>query len=311
MAKIPKWREEWTRLVGDHQFLEIKNFHKYQALTTNGIPVAQWIKDFVEKDFEETDLTGLQRWLLDSLRRWRGRSGSNVHANLTAILSATCAHLTDRPHIPHAVCTLITRGFLIPSNQRDRILKKIKEDKTQEESSESSTSTSQDTLDNIPSDTQTKIKTLKCRNCEAQILKGWSKSTCPRCKKPLSLEDSPAHPAAQPTEIPSGAVRALASRLREVVKDPSWDVDEQDIEHLQKQGTHYLAALDWFLDENDAQRLQLHFPNWGTESKRQTIGSFADFIKHFPNVVSVWEKDREQPFENVEVPKSKAFEIED
>ena len=76
MAKrgTPKWRAEWDRLVGSNEYLAIKNFDKYQALTSAGIPVAQWIKDFVEKDFEETELTGLERWLLDSLRRWRGRS---------------------------------------------------------------------------------------------------------------------------------------------------------------------------------------------------------------------------------------------
>ena len=114
---VPKWKEEWAQLVGDHQYLAIKNWDKYQALTSAGIPVAQWIKDFVEKDFEEGQLKGLERWLLDSLRRWRGRRGANIPADVAAIISATHAHHTDRAHIPaNAVMTAeaapLTSGFI-------------------------------------------------------------------------------------------------------------------------------------------------------------------------------------------------------
>lgn len=53
MAKLqtPKWREEWTRLVGDHKYLVIRNWDEYQVLTPSGFP-ARWIKDYVNADFD-------------------------------------------------------------------------------------------------------------------------------------------------------------------------------------------------------------------------------------------------------------------
>lgn len=165
--RIPKWKAEWDRLVGDHQYFAIKNWDKYQALTSAGIPVAQWIKDFVEKDFEEGQLKGLERWLLDRLRRWRGRRGANIPADVAAIISATHAHHTDRAHIPHALCRLVTRGFLVPSNQRSQVLKKIQEEKNQQEnqqqfpSGESSGQEGQD--QNQPPDM------FRCQKCSALV----------------------------------------------------------------------------------------------------------------------------------------------
>jgi hypothetical protein len=130
--KNPQWKAEWDRLVGDHKYFRIKNWDRCQFLLPNGVP-AGWIKDYCEKDFDCTDWTLMERWLMDALRRWRGRRGENILANLTAILGATNAPLTARARVPEALLTLIGRGFLVPCNESDRLLKKSREDKRREE----------------------------------------------------------------------------------------------------------------------------------------------------------------------------------
>ena len=62
--------------------------------------------------------------VLDSLRRLRGRLGRNLPASVTLLLSGVCAGVTDRPHIPHALLTLLARRRLIPVDSKEEVSKK-------------------------------------------------------------------------------------------------------------------------------------------------------------------------------------------
>lgn len=97
------------------EYLAFKNWAKYQS----GKKGWDWIKDYVNQNDDE-DLSGLslfERGLLQELRRVRGRSGKNIHNTVTHIAGAIHAKSTDRPHIRHAVATLLARGVLILTNE--------------------------------------------------------------------------------------------------------------------------------------------------------------------------------------------------
>ena len=64
-------------------------------------------------------LTVFQRGLLDGICRLRARLSHNVHNDATYIARALHTIPTDRPHITHAISTLIVRGFLILTNEQD------------------------------------------------------------------------------------------------------------------------------------------------------------------------------------------------
>ncbi|SRR5437879_3252097 len=75
-AKIPAWKAEWDRLVGDHKYLEIKNWAKYQPEMEEG-NTYPWFKSYgtTDEDALADDEGSLVRWLKDALRRWRARGG--------------------------------------------------------------------------------------------------------------------------------------------------------------------------------------------------------------------------------------------
>jgi len=106
------------------EYLRVKNWEKYQRnktgkITANGQPV-RYIKDRTDKDSDPdyAQLTVFERYVLDALRRLRGRFGRNPYADPTWCARATCVLPKDRPHIPHAIRTLTTRGFLVLTNQQ-------------------------------------------------------------------------------------------------------------------------------------------------------------------------------------------------
>lgn len=128
--KTPKWREQWEKLVGDHKYLVIRNWDEYQQLTPSGYP-ARWIKDYVNADFD-TPLPLFTTGLLDRLRRFRGRLGSNIPANLELILSGCAVIGQDRHNVPAALVQLLSSGRLIPSNQSDEVSKRSKAEQSEE-----------------------------------------------------------------------------------------------------------------------------------------------------------------------------------
>lgn len=106
--------------MADQPYLAFKNWSKYQS----GKKGWDWIKDYVNQNDDDA-LSGLslfERGLLQELRRVRGRSGKNIHNDVSHIARAIQARVTDRPHLRHAIDTLIARGVLILTNQQDDLL---------------------------------------------------------------------------------------------------------------------------------------------------------------------------------------------
>lgn len=116
------------------KYLAIKNWEKYQS----GKKGWDWIKDYVNQNDDE-ELSGLslfERGLLQELRRVRGRSGKNIHNDVTHIARAIHAKVTDRPHLRHAIDTLIARNILVLTNQQDGFLEEKREEEKREEINE-------------------------------------------------------------------------------------------------------------------------------------------------------------------------------
>lgn len=129
----PQWRDEWDTIVGENKFFRIKNWDRYQptlAASGNGV---RWIKDYCEKDFDLSEWSLMERWLMDALRRWRGRRGENILADVTAMSRATNAPVASVSGLPRAVLALVSRGILIPCNESDSPLDKSRVEKKREE----------------------------------------------------------------------------------------------------------------------------------------------------------------------------------
>jgi hypothetical protein len=116
-AKIPAWKAEWDRLVGDHKYLEIKNWVKYQPEMEEG-NTYPWFKSYgtTDQDALADDEGSLVRWLKDALRRWRARRGIPLPAQMDSMFTGTACHKCDRPNLPRTVVALVSHGFLIPCN---------------------------------------------------------------------------------------------------------------------------------------------------------------------------------------------------
>jgi hypothetical protein len=98
------------------EYLAIDGWSEYQPLRGKG----SWIKDATDQH-EREKLSGLSmfaRGLLQELRRVRGRTGKNIPYDITHIARAVHAIGTDRPHLHHALSTLIARGVLVVTNQQ-------------------------------------------------------------------------------------------------------------------------------------------------------------------------------------------------
>ena len=103
--------------MNDFKYLAIKNWEKYQPGRAGK---SSWIKDSTDKEFdaEYMGLTFFVRYVLDGCQRLRGRMGKNVPNDPKFIARALHAMSTDRPHIAHAINTLISQGFLVLTNEQ-------------------------------------------------------------------------------------------------------------------------------------------------------------------------------------------------
>lgn len=120
----------------EYKYLAIKNWQKYNPNLKAPDRPAKYVIDVCDRDADRewSALSMFQRELLQGLIRLRGRFARNPHNDSTWIARALCVIGTDRPHLQHAIDTLIVHGFLLLSNQRNDaeilpIVKKSKEKK--------------------------------------------------------------------------------------------------------------------------------------------------------------------------------------
>lgn len=116
-AKIPAWKAEWDRLVGNHKYLEIKHWAKYQPEMEEG-NTYPWFKSYASTDEDALgDDEGFYiRGVKDALRRWRARRGTPLPALMETMFTGTACHKCDRPNLPRTIVALVSHGFLIPCN---------------------------------------------------------------------------------------------------------------------------------------------------------------------------------------------------
>jgi hypothetical protein len=150
------------------EYLSIKNWDKYQSSYSR-----EWIKDYTGQDEDDKicKLTLLQRQVLAGLRRVRGRSGKNTPNDVTYISQAIHAMPTDRPHIAHAIATLISREFLILTNQQDDTPKihRVEKRRIEKKREEKPSATPQEIL---PQDSRHKRIQALVTNCYQEHNKG-------------------------------------------------------------------------------------------------------------------------------------------
>jgi len=103
------------------EYIAIKNWDKYQADSKGQLRegYSPWIKDWVDKeaDREYSDLTCLQRYLYDALRRLRGKLGKNPANDPVWIGRILSIHGRERKHIPQAIDRLLELGLITFSSQ--------------------------------------------------------------------------------------------------------------------------------------------------------------------------------------------------
>lgn len=100
-------------------FLEIKNWNRYQPSFRRMKYVRDWADREDDPDF--CSLSAFERAILEGICRLRARTGKHAPHNAHYIGTALSLISTDRPHVGHALGTLISRGFLVPTNQQVNI----------------------------------------------------------------------------------------------------------------------------------------------------------------------------------------------
>jgi hypothetical protein len=125
------------------KYLRIKNWERYQPNNSlrSKDAVLQWVKDYTDRedDAEYRSLTMYQRGVLDGLCRLAGRTRSRLLQNdVTHIAGALHILPRERAHLPHAITTLTSLGFLVPCNEQveNQIVQKGRRDREGEVESE-------------------------------------------------------------------------------------------------------------------------------------------------------------------------------
>ena len=124
-----------TPAASNPALYEIRNWDKYQSANTH-----KWIKDYSgrEDDSDFSKLSIFQRGLLEGICRLRARTGKPICVEPTYIARALHTISTDRPHLKHAIGTLISHRFLVPCNQQDDFneIDRVEESKGEESKGE-------------------------------------------------------------------------------------------------------------------------------------------------------------------------------
>jgi hypothetical protein len=118
------------------KYLAIKNWHRYQGgRMKNGDERRPWVKSYVDREADPDflKLTGLHRYILDGICRLRGRLGTNLPNDPAYVSRALGLIPAERSQTPRAVLTLISRGFLILTNQQHVTPEESREEESREE----------------------------------------------------------------------------------------------------------------------------------------------------------------------------------
>jgi hypothetical protein len=131
----------------EYKFLAINDWEEYQTDMKN----REWIKDSVcQNDRHKfACLSMFERGVLQELRRVRGRTRMNIENDVAHIALAIHAKVTDRPHLRHAIDTLIARRILILTNQRHSSIeeKRVEEKRVYKPSARKARSKTDERLD--------------------------------------------------------------------------------------------------------------------------------------------------------------------
>jgi hypothetical protein len=103
------------------KWLRVRNWEKYQpdAKLRNKTVRLPWVKSWVNKldNYDYQQLTTFQRGLLADILVLAGsRPLRSIPNDPTWVAHALHVIRTDIPHVPHAITTLVSRGYLIPTN---------------------------------------------------------------------------------------------------------------------------------------------------------------------------------------------------
>lgn len=103
------------------RYLRIPNWEKYQSRLKNGKVGREWFRVNANRS-DDPKIAGLkffERGLLDAIYEYTARTGHWLKNDVTIIALATHALGTDRPHLVHALGTLIARELLVLCNQQN------------------------------------------------------------------------------------------------------------------------------------------------------------------------------------------------
>jgi hypothetical protein len=126
----PQWEQEWERIMGNAPYIEIKGFFEYQAEVLK-LKNPEYCKDSLGKDYDTqyVKLDIIARWLLDWCRRHCARLGHNLENDPKCLASSIHASRKRHADVLQAFVKLASAGFLIPSNDKDSFLTKLKRTK--------------------------------------------------------------------------------------------------------------------------------------------------------------------------------------
>lgn len=107
----------------ENKVITVKNWERYQPKDTKNLP---WIRDYKDKDFDPdySQLTAMQRYMLDACCRLRGRYGRDLPDDPLWICRATAVLPRERHNATTAIRQLLSSGFLILINEQDSLLGK-------------------------------------------------------------------------------------------------------------------------------------------------------------------------------------------
>lgn len=125
-------------------YLEIRNWDKFQSRSKTGKSLP-WCKVYSAQadDFEYQRLTAFQRGVLHDCYLVVTRTARNLHNDITWLARTMHTQGTDRPHLYHAIDTLVSRGFLTPTESANLTCESEKESEKEHEKERESESEAQ------------------------------------------------------------------------------------------------------------------------------------------------------------------------